>query len=132
VFRLGDHNSWVRWFAGTVRGAGTAQASLIAEVEGLKRLWWERLSQRSGRALRSDAAAWRALQLLPRFLVLTSQTVATELDLTMKGAKAALDQLAEVGIVLEYGTTVPHHRGRPATMYVSKELLGLAGSSPLR
>lgn len=73
-----------------------------------------------------------ALELLPRYLVLTSQTVASDLGLTIKGAKAALDQLAEADIVLEYGTVAHRHRGRPATIYVSSELLGLAGSNPLR
>ncbi len=132
LFRLGEQNGWVRWFADTIRGAGRAQSSLIAEVEALKRQWWERLSKRAGRALRSDAAAWRVLELLPRYLVLTSQMVATDLGLTVKGAKAALDQLAEADIVLEYGTVAHRHRGRPATIYVSSELLGLAGSNPLR
>jgi len=57
--------------------------------------------------------------------------VATELGLTMKTAKAALDQPAEAEVLLQYGTA-HHGRGLRATIYVSGELLGLAGSNSLR
>jgi Fic family protein len=132
LFRLGDHNSWARWFADAIRGAGQAQSDLVAEVGALKQQWRERLSKRAGRALRSDAAAWQILDILSRHLVLTTPLVAGELGLTYKAAKAALDQLADANVLLEYGTTGNHRRGRPATLYVSSELLGLAGSNPLR
>jgi len=132
LFRLGDHNNWICWFADTVRRAGEAQGSLIAEVDALKHRWRERLGARSGRSLRRDAAAWQILDLLPRHLILTTQAVTAELGLTNKAAKSALDQLAEANIVLEYGTTGSGKRGRPSTLYVSTELLGLAGSNPLR
>jgi hypothetical protein len=115
-----------------VRRAGEAQGSLIAEVDALKHRWRERLGARSGRSLRRDAAAWQILDLLPRHLILTTQAVTAELGLTNKAAKSALDQLAEANIVLEYGTTGSGKRGRPSTLYVSTELLGLAGSNPLR
>ena len=90
-----------------------------------------RLAERVGRALRSDAAAWRVVDLLPRHLVLTSDVVSTGLGVTNKAANAALRQAAEAGVLLEYGT-VSQGRGQPAKLYVSRELLGLAGSNPLR
>jgi hypothetical protein len=121
----------VRWFAGTVQDAGRAQGELIAAVEALNRQWRERLKERHGRAVRSDASAWQVLELLPPYVVLTSQVVAKELGLTLKAAKAALDQLAEADVVLEYGSLAHRRRGRPATIYVSTELLGLTGSSPM-
>jgi hypothetical protein len=63
-FRLGDHHSWVRWFAETIRGTGQAQRNLIVEVDALKQQWQDLLGTRPGRAVRSDAAAWRVLDML--------------------------------------------------------------------
>ncbi|MGH9115258.1 MAG: hypothetical protein ACRDWW_05450 [Acidimicrobiales bacterium] len=119
-------------FAGAIRSASTAQSGLIAEVEALKRQWRQRLGNRVGRAVRRDAAAWRTLDVLPRHLVLTSQVVAKELGVTLKAGKAALDQLADLNVVVRYDSTGRHGRGRPAAMYVSSELLGLLGSTSLR
>ena len=55
--------------------------------------------------MRSDAAAWRVLDLLPRHLVLTGPIVATELAIPLKSANAALGELvaadlARVGLPL--------------------------------
>lgn len=132
LFRLGQHEPWVRWFADAVVGAGRAQSALVGEVDTLRRRWHERLGARSGRALRSDAAAWQILELLPQYLVLTSEVVSAELDVTNKAATAALRQLADAGVLLEYGSTAPRRPGRPSKLYVSTELLALAGSNPLR
>lgn len=134
LFRMGDHDSWVRWFAETVSGAGRAQQELVASVERLQREWRERLSgPREGtRRVRSDAAAWRALDLLPRRLVLTGPIVAGEIDVPLKSANAALRDLVDAGILVEHGTTKGGGRGRPSRLYTSAELLGLTGSNPLR
>jgi hypothetical protein len=37
LFRMGDHNAWVRWFAEAVSGAGRAQQELVPSVERLQR-----------------------------------------------------------------------------------------------
>ncbi len=133
LFRLGDHSAWVRWFADALSGAGRAQQELVASVERLQREWRERLSapQPGAKRLRSDAAAWRVLDLLPRHLVLTGPTVAAELAVPLKSANTALRDLVAAGVVVEHGT-VPSGGGRPSSLYVSTELLGLTGSSPLR
>ncbi len=134
LFRLGDHDSWVRWFAEAVSGAGRAQQELVASVERLQREWRERLSApRDGaRRVRSDAAAWQVLDLLPRRLVLTGSIVASEIDVPLKSANAALRELVDAGILVEHGTLRGSGRGRPSRLYTSAELLGLTGSSPLR
>jgi Fic family protein len=133
LFRLGDHNAWVRWFADAVSGAGRSQQELVAAVAGLRRTWADRLgARRDGmRRLRSNAAAWRVLDLLPQHLVLTAPAVASDLAIPMKSATAALGDLVRAGILAEHGT-VPSGRGRPSRLYVSPELLGLTGSNPLR
>jgi Fic family protein len=133
-FRMGDHDAWVRWFADAVSGAGRAQQELVASVDRLQRAWRERLSapRRAARRVRSDAAAWRALDLLPRHLVLTGTIVSHELEVPLKSANAALRDLVEAGVLIEHGTVQASGRGRPSRLYTSAELLGLTGSSPLR
>ncbi len=134
LFRLGDHDSWIRWFADSVSGAGRAQRDLVAAVERLGTEWRQRLAApRPGSSrLRADAAAWRLLELLPRLLVLTGPIVARELDIPLKSANAALHALVAADVLVEHGTVPTAGRGRPSRLYVSPELLGLAGASPLR
>lgn len=134
LFRMGDHNAWVRWFADVVSGAGRAQLELVASVARLQREWRDRLAApRVGTTrLRSNAAAWRLLDLLTRHLVLTGPTVAAELGIALKSASAALRQLVDAGILVEHGTVQPNGRGRPSRLYTSPELLGLTGANPLR
>jgi Fic family protein len=134
LFRMGDHNAWVRWFAEAVSGAGRAQQELVASVERLQREWRQRLAgpRAESRRVRSDAAAWRVLDLLPRDLVLTGPIVASELGIPLKSANAALGELVGAGILVEHGTVQPSGRGRPSRLYTSAELLGLTGSNPLR
>jgi Fic family protein len=133
-FRMGAHDSWVRWFADAVSGAGRAQQELVASVERLQREWRERLAapREGSRRMRSDAAAWRALDLLPRHLVLTGPIVASEIGVPLKSANAALRDLIDAGILVEHGTVQGSGRGRPSRLYTSAELLGLTGSNPLR
>jgi Fic family protein len=134
LFRMGDHDAWVRWFAEAVSGAGRAQQELVASVGRLQREWRKRLAgpRCDSRRVRSDAAAWRVLDLLPRHLVLTGPIVAGELAIPLKSANAALGELVAAGILVEHGTVQPRGRGRPSRLYTSAELLGLAGSNPLR
>lgn len=134
LFRMGDHNAWVRWFADAVSGAGRAQRDLVAAVGRLQREGRERLGapRQAARRVRSDAAAWRALDLLPRHLVLTGPIVASELAIPLKSANAALRDLVDAGVLIEHGTARPTGRGRPSRLYTSAELLGLTGSNPLQ
>jgi Fic family protein len=134
LFRLGEHDRWVQWFADAVSGAGRAQQELVTAVRELQRAWAERLAApRTGaRRLRSNAAAWRVLELLPRHLVLTAPDVAPELGIPLKSASAALHDLVAANVLVEHGTVQPPGPGRPRRLYTSPELLGLAGSNPLR
>lgn len=134
LFRLGDHDSWVRWFADAVSGAGRAQQDLVAAVARLQDEWLDRLGARreGAKRLRRDAAAWRVLALLPRLLVLSGPVVARELAIPLKSATAALGDLVDAGVLVEHGTHHVPRRGRPSRLYVSTELLGLAGSNPVR
>lgn len=136
-YRLGDLDGWVAWFADAVSGAGRTQRDLVDEVGRLRRAWRERLDapRPEARRLRADAAAWRVLDLVPRHLVLTAASLADELGLPPKTARAALADLVAAGILVEHGdvpASLAPGPGRPARLYVSPELLGLAGATPLR
>ena len=134
LYQLGDLDTWVRWFADAVAGAGRRQVDLVAEVEELRATWRARLAApRPGRSrLRGDAAAWQVLDLLPRSLVLTSTAVAQALGVPPKTASAALADLVEAGVLVDHGTAPAAGPGRPRRLYVSEELLGLTGSLPRR
>lgn len=132
-YRFGQTSAWVAWFADAVSGAGRAQQQLVSDVERIRTGWETKLSaHRKVRGLRSDAGARRVLDLLPRHLVLTAPVVSSALGLTRQGAGTALRTLADAGVLTPYRATERSGRGRPAQLYVSEELLGLAGSSPLR
>jgi Fic family protein len=131
LFRLGEHRAWIRWFADAVASGGRAQRALVANVERIKREWRERLDG-DGRKPRSDAAVYAALELLPRHLVLTARLLADELSISPKASLATLQRLARAGVLSAQGTVSCAGPGQPAALFVSRDLLGLAGSSPLR
>lgn len=126
LFRVGNHDTWVRWFAGVVTGAGRRQQDLVREVAQLRVQWRERLAALPGRTLRRDALAWRVLDLLPAHLVLTSGLVAAELGTTARSATAALRELTAAGILAPHVPGGPRPPGRPAVLHVAPELLAVA------
>ncbi|MGH9127704.1 MAG: Fic family protein [Acidimicrobiales bacterium] len=130
LYQFAQLDHWVQWFANTVREGGRAQGRLVSELAALKVQWARRLGG-GPRAVRSDATAWAVLELLPRHLVLTSDLLTSQLGVTNKGALDALRQLADRSVLLDYGT-VTKGRGQPSKLYVCRELLALAGASPLR
>ncbi|MDE3031859.1 MAG: Fic family protein [Acidobacteriota bacterium] len=131
LYRLGDHRRWVTWFADAVTRGGRAQRTLITQVEEMKRRWHDDLIEVPRRP-RSDAAVFAALDLLPRHLVLTSAVLGDELGISRKAALATLERLAAVGILERRGARATGAPGQPAALFVSRDLLGLAGASPLR
>jgi Fic family protein len=132
LFRLGDHDAWVRWLADAVAGAGREQQSLVESVAHIQTAWRERLGapREGAKRLRRDAAAWRILDLVPRHLVLTAATVSAELGVPLKSANAGLGELVRAGILEEAAAPV-RGRGRPSRLYTSPELLGLTGTPPM-
>ena len=52
LFRLGDHERWVQWFAAALLGAAHTKQELVAAVQELRQTWAERLSdhERAGGA----------------------------------------------------------------------------------
>ena len=131
LFRLGDLARWIAWFADAVASGSRSQRALITSVERIEQQWRTRLASLP-RQPRSDAAVFAALELLPRHLVLTSIIVGDELHISRKASLATLHQLVRAGILTDQGTVTPTSPGQPAMLFVSRELLGLAGSNSLR
>jgi Fic family protein len=131
LFRLDDHRRWITWFANAVANGGRAQRTLISNVEAIKRTWRARIADPPRKA-RSDAAIFPALELLPRHLVLTSRILSDELGISRKASLATLHRLVDLGVLTEHGTISRESVGQPASLFVSRDLLGLAGSNPLR
>lgn len=124
LYRLGDVDPWVRWFADVVRAAGETAITLVGDVTDLQDRWRGHLA-----GLRADATALRVLDLLPQHPVLAATTVAASLGVTERAARSALEALAAHGIVEPY-TPARRDRGRPRRWWVARELIDLltAGS----
>ncbi len=122
LFRLGQVDPWVVWFAEIVEGSGDAATNLVSAVERLSAQWSERLAK-----VRKDAVAHRVLALLPAHPVLGGDIVASELGVSERAARAALDTLGAHGILEPFA---PEQRrpGRPRHWWVASELLALVGT----
>jgi Fic family protein len=131
LYRLGDHQRWIRWFADAVASGGRSQRALVSNVESIKKEWLELLAG-GDRKVRIDAKVFETLDLLPRHLVLTSQILSEQLEISRKTALATLHRLVSLGILTEQGTVSRRRAGQPASLFVSRDLLSLAGSTPLR
>jgi len=131
LFRLGSPDAWVRWFADTVSGAGRVQRELVRQVDVIRRDWRTRLAgDGTGRTVRRDALAWQVLDLLPAHLLLTAPGLAALTGQHLRTVQKALGTLVDVGVLAEHTPTGPRPVGRPTRLYISPDLLALAGTSP--
>lgn len=119
MFRLGDVDPWVAWFATTVSDSGTATVNLVRTAAQLQSDWQRRLSE-----VRMDAAAHRLLAVLPEHPVLSAGVVAAALGVSERTGREALTMLSGRGIVerFEAGN---RGVGRPAQLWVARELIDL-------
>jgi DNA-binding transcriptional ArsR family regulator len=122
LFRLGQVDPWVAWFAEIVESSGDAATNLVGAVATLRDEWSERLAN-----VRKDATAHRVLALLPAHPVIGGEIVASELSVSERSARTALDTLQEHGI-LEPFAVARRESGRPRRWWVAAELLALVGA----
>lgn len=95
AYRTGDPDVIVERMAhAALRGVQQARL-LVEELVAVHEDWQGRL------ALRPQASAWRALELLRRRPVVTAEVVAAELGLKPPNVRRAMDPLTEAGIVRE-------------------------------
>jgi Fic family protein len=122
LFRVGQADPWVAWFAKTVQGSGEATTNLVQAVATLTARWQERIAD-----VRADAVAHRVLALLPAHPVIGGEIVARELDVSERAARTALDTL-QAHEVLERFTPAHRGAGRPRRWWVASELLALVNA----
>jgi Fic family protein len=121
LFRLGQIDPWVAWFAEIVEGSGDAATNLVGAVATLSQEWSERIAE-----VRSDAVAHRVLALLPAHPVIGGEIVASELGVSERAARAALDTLQDHGILEPFASS-RRETGRPRRWWMAFELLALVG-----
>ena len=117
LFRMGDLEAWVSWFASVVQRASQRQVSLVQAVDEVRARWRVRL------LARQDSCAWPTLGLLPRHLVIDARIITSELGVSQRAALTALENLAAAGILEEHSR--PMGKGRPRRLFVAPELLAL-------
>ena len=123
LYRQGQPDPWVSWFAEAVRQAADRTESVLLAVRDLEGEWQAKVE-----GLRSDAAA-RALVLhLTSHPVLSAKTAAELLEVSPQTALVALVALADRGVLQEADrTTSGIGQGRPTRWWVANDLLNLLG-----
>jgi Fic family protein len=115
-FRHGSLDSWVRWFAETAERAGTGARLMIEEVAAVLAAYTSRCAD-----LRADAAAVRAIPLLPRSPVLDAGRLAELLGVSDRAARRALIELGDRDVM--HRIVGPPGRGRPTQWWAATALL---------
>jgi len=120
-WRHGDVAGWVAWVADAISRSADQVGELAVTAEDLHRRWEALLT-----GIRADAAARRLLALIPQHLVLTAPMVADILGVSAPTARAAVEALAQRGILepLELRTIRP---GRPPQWWMAGELVSAVG-----
>jgi Fic family protein len=121
LWRQGDVAGWVGWVADAISRSADRVVDLVASAQDLRRQWDVLLAD-----VRSDAAARRLLDLLPRHLVVTTPMVAALLGVSIPTARAAVETLARRGI-LQALELPPVRPGRPAQWWMAGELISVVG-----
>ena len=94
AYRGGDVDRIVQLFARAAIDAAERGTWLAAELVAVREEWNEQLTARA------DALAWRVLDLLLQWPVLTTAAVSAEFDVSAETARNALERLEADGIVI--------------------------------
>jgi Fic family protein len=121
LYRQGFIDRWVRWFADAVDAAALSTREVLAMVEALRPVPFERLAD-----VRVDAGARRLLGTLGTHPVVSAEMAADFLGSTRGGARNAILTLENSGILTDAGSW-PTGPGRPAHWWAATELLALVG-----
>lgn len=120
-WRQGDIAGWVGWVGDAISRSAEQVVELVAYAEDLHLRWLTLLAD-----VRSDAAARRLLDLIPRHLVVTAPIVADLLGVSAPTARAAIEALATRGILRPIELR-PVRPGRPAQWWMAEELVSVVG-----
>ena len=120
-WRQGDVAGWIGWVADAITRSADEVGEVVGQAEELRRRWEDLLA-----GVRSDAAAHRLLDLVPRYLVVTAPMVADLLGVSGPTARAAIEALAARGILQPLDLR-PSRPGRPAQWWMAEELVSIVG-----
>jgi Fic family protein len=127
-YRDGDVEAWLERFAVAVAGAASLAGHYLEQVTVLQQEWRERL--RRVHALRSDAAAWAVLDVLPGFPVITVPVAVAATGRSKSATSVAMGQLVDAGVL------APVSRGGRNRAWEADGLVDLLGrlerNEPLR
>ena len=120
LYRTVGPDDWIRWFANTVEHAAMSATTTLAAVSELVASWPERLKN-----LRSDAAGRRLVDHVLTHPALDVDTAVGLLAVSRPSARAALEALAERGVLRPAELAATGEPGRPRSWWVAGELLDL-------
>lgn len=124
AYREGDLNRWLDFFFDVVESAVSYTHSLGARLDLLSAEWRDRLE-----GTHDDALSRRVVDHLTERPVLSAHDVAQHHNVTDRGARAALDDLVERGI-LTFRSLRNAKRGRPTKVYEATELFDILDLTP--
>lgn len=119
LFRAGQVDAWVRWFADAVIAAVGLAQIVLDDADAVLASWRASVAD-----LRVDAAARRVVDELPAHPVVSADLVAGLTGVSPQSARIALGQLVERGVPTEVDLTEPV-RGRPRRWFAATRLLDL-------
>ncbi len=124
LFRTGQLDAWVSWFAEQVERSAVATIGLVEHTSELIARWTRLLGD-----LRADATARRLVGIVPEAPVLSAPLVAERLEVSPPAARGAIAALVERGVLrpIDLRGAVPGH---PASWYVADGLLDLVRNWP--
>jgi Fic family protein len=114
VFRSGDVDSWVAYFAQATETAALEARVFSEEVEALQSDWRALLAP-----VRADAAVLALIDLLPRFPIVTAAAAEGEIDRSRRATLTGLERLADAEILTR------HRNQKKGDSWEAKELFAL-------
>ncbi len=100
-FRAGRENAWLRTFALATTRAADLAAGYLLRVQELQEEWRQSLAPLG---VRSDAAAWRLIDVLPGHPIISQPAAVEATGRTRPAVQQAIDQLVEVGVLRTLST----------------------------
>jgi Fic family protein len=96
AFREGQENEWIALFARAAARAAELASTYLVRVQQLQELWRERLG---ARGVRSDAAAWRVIDVLPGHPIISVPVAVSATGRAKAAVQQAVEHLVQAGVL---------------------------------
>jgi Fic family protein len=114
-FRGNEVAEWIGYLAAAATQSALMAQRYVAKVETLQETWRERL--RTHRAVRSDAAAWAIIDLLPAYPIVTAAAAMTAIGRDRSTVLRAFEELSSADVLH------PTTEGKRNQLFEASELL---------